>query len=671
MIVGLLLPLLVSSWDGEGHRIVARVAAYVVAKKTRRFIRDHLDPKAGSSTWADSVVNDLPWSADFHFSHTPYQACSTFDMARDCANQRCLVTAIANYTLRAGDVGLDAAERSEALKFLIHFVADAHQPLHTGFAVDAGGNLIHLLAPPTMSLHEAWDTLLIDAVKRSQDTDQSWYGVASSIISRLSADQNVVDSYRMLSGHEIVSETVLKHTCTAAYRDEDGIWIPRDGYSLSDQYISTRASIVFDQLTRAGVRLAHILDSAAATFYAAEQQREVEAHISSTQFASENPFSDLAIGVEFDPEELVFEVPDDCSDDEKSVVESSTTMAPPRLNNPSKKMKKKKKDTNLTYGIDLGSLVLIKRNRRFIVTYRQLVTSNDFIPSTVQPVYARLTSMKASDPPMMFLFDTCVLDVATMTAPLQPVLTMVFGKLAGKASQQVVSSYVEPPVPIATVRAAQEMESVVLGLMNQFGLLPPTVTDPGSFEEIRNAVWQPGNPTFVSQENRLIVIKVGKFAVVSHHHLFRDSANRRWIFNRFKVMTTVLDAVFTLFVDARIWDGPLTREVRNLIEAAPRKDLHNRLLKDIIERGCPILERLLVTSAAALAPGPEGDTVRAQMLAAFATKRHIERPESPDLHTMEYVLRSPEEEAQVLTRYGVRSIMRLEPHHFFGPTARP
>ena len=127
LIVGLLLPLLVSSWDGEGHRIVARVAAYVVAKKTRRFIRDHLDPKAGSSmrqfesalvkasTWADSVVNDLPWSADFHFSHTPYQACSTFDMARDCANQRCLVTAIANYTLRAGDVGLDAAERSEAV----------------------------------------------------------------------------------------------------------------------------------------------------------------------------------------------------------------------------------------------------------------------------------------------------------------------------------------------------------------------------------------------------------------------------------------------------------------------------------------------------------------------------------------------------------------------------
>jgi hypothetical protein len=41
------------------------------------------------------------------------------------------------------DTSLSAAERFDALKFVIHFVGDIHQPLHDE-ALDVGGNTINV-----------------------------------------------------------------------------------------------------------------------------------------------------------------------------------------------------------------------------------------------------------------------------------------------------------------------------------------------------------------------------------------------------------------------------------------------------------------------------------------------------------------------------------------------
>ncbi|CAF4239300.1 unnamed protein product, partial [Rotaria magnacalcarata] len=40
------------------------------------------------------------------------------------------------------DAQQDDIQRQEALKFIIHFIGDAHQPLHAGFQGDRGGNSI-------------------------------------------------------------------------------------------------------------------------------------------------------------------------------------------------------------------------------------------------------------------------------------------------------------------------------------------------------------------------------------------------------------------------------------------------------------------------------------------------------------------------------------------------
>ena len=55
----------------------------------------------------------------------------------------------------------DPARRLEALRFLVHIVADLHQPLHAGDGFDRGGNDLRVRfgkrREPT-NLHHVWDT---------------------------------------------------------------------------------------------------------------------------------------------------------------------------------------------------------------------------------------------------------------------------------------------------------------------------------------------------------------------------------------------------------------------------------------------------------------------------------------------------------------------------------
>ncbi len=57
------------------------------------------------------------------------------------------------------------AEQLEALKYVVHLVADVHQPLHAGFADDRGGNTYQLQAfGRGTNLHAVWDSQMLRSV---------------------------------------------------------------------------------------------------------------------------------------------------------------------------------------------------------------------------------------------------------------------------------------------------------------------------------------------------------------------------------------------------------------------------------------------------------------------------------------------------------------------------
>jgi hypothetical protein len=160
-----------SNHPGLGHITTAYIASHFVSNSTEAFFQDLLrnhstDYLGGVATWADTI-RYTKWghfTGIFHFidakDHPPHD-CSV-DLDRDCKDDGCVVTALANYTRRALDRQLPAFERAQAAKFVIHFVGDVHQPLHNE-DVARGGNGIHVLwQGAELNLHHVWDSSIAE-----------------------------------------------------------------------------------------------------------------------------------------------------------------------------------------------------------------------------------------------------------------------------------------------------------------------------------------------------------------------------------------------------------------------------------------------------------------------------------------------------------------------------
>ncbi len=145
----------VIGWGRDGHIIVADIAQSLLTNETTEFVRLHLPLEINGnmsnvSIWADNILyeNTEPnylnwrWSSPLHYVNTQDWSC-VYDRQNDCnwSNGReCVDGAIQNYTERLANTELDDIQLEEALKFIIHFIGDVHQPLHGGFASDLGGN---------------------------------------------------------------------------------------------------------------------------------------------------------------------------------------------------------------------------------------------------------------------------------------------------------------------------------------------------------------------------------------------------------------------------------------------------------------------------------------------------------------------------------------------------
>lgn len=152
------------AWGGYGHRVVASIADSQLGPAARRGVDALLALEPGAtlasvSTWADEQrgLETAPW----HFLNLPRNAACRYEPARDCPAGQCVVAAIETQTRRLASSAAPA-ERLEALKYVVHLLADVHQPLHVGWAEDRGGNRHQLQAfGRGTNLHALWDSGLL------------------------------------------------------------------------------------------------------------------------------------------------------------------------------------------------------------------------------------------------------------------------------------------------------------------------------------------------------------------------------------------------------------------------------------------------------------------------------------------------------------------------------
>ncbi len=191
LVLLLLLPLPAEAWNAAGHRLVAALAWQEMQPQTRErvsaLLRQHPDharwlkrqqephdPAYGvfqeASTWPDEIRSD-PRFHDADEPPTPLlpgfpnMLRQTHWHYRDEPGVRSEGEIDTRLEWLARELASGrAAGQVHALPWLLHLVADLHQPLHTGGRGDRGGNDFEIENPfnpkkPFMSLHAYWDDL--------------------------------------------------------------------------------------------------------------------------------------------------------------------------------------------------------------------------------------------------------------------------------------------------------------------------------------------------------------------------------------------------------------------------------------------------------------------------------------------------------------------------------
>lgn len=240
------------SWGAQGHQIIAMIASGDLNERARVAVRDLLGSPTlvDVSTWADEITRGpaYEWTKPLHYINVPRNA-TQVEHWRDCPNNLCVVAAIENYTGTLGNRSAPRRQRTEALKFLVHFVGDIHQPLHVSYADDRGGNNVPLrwFGEPDWNLHSVWDDGL---VKRCLGRDRT--AVIRRMRQRISEEQ-----FRLWQNSP--EPEAWANESLAITRRLYGE-LPARG-EAGREYCQQNSGTVEQRLAAAGVRLAALLNS--------------------------------------------------------------------------------------------------------------------------------------------------------------------------------------------------------------------------------------------------------------------------------------------------------------------------------------------------------------------------------------------------------------------------
>jgi hypothetical protein len=166
------------AWGAQGHRLVGRIAETRLTPAARaevdRLLAGEATPTlAAIAPWADELRAKDPGlgrrSARWHYINMGEDDCRYLP-ATQCPDGNCVVEALKAQTAILADRSRPDAERAQALKFVVHFMGDIHQPMHAGYGHDKGGNDLQVQYNGRgTNLHSLWDSGMLNTRKQDDD----------------------------------------------------------------------------------------------------------------------------------------------------------------------------------------------------------------------------------------------------------------------------------------------------------------------------------------------------------------------------------------------------------------------------------------------------------------------------------------------------------------------
>ncbi len=227
---------------GPGHRIGAAIADSYLTPEARASIADLLGSESiiDVAEWADRVrkLPEYKWSDTRHGARIADGA-ETFDLRRDCPNG-CAVSSIEELTAVLRDPTADRRKRVDALKFLVHFVVDLHQPLHVNTPGQSKSAPTVEYRSEKMSLHKLWDRMPV------LYTNETWEECARRLRAAITREQ-----FEEWASKTDPSDwaTESQQAAKIAYR------VPKNG-KPGEAYFNRCVPIADKRISMGGVRLA-------------------------------------------------------------------------------------------------------------------------------------------------------------------------------------------------------------------------------------------------------------------------------------------------------------------------------------------------------------------------------------------------------------------------------
>ncbi|KAL7271029.1 hypothetical protein RUND412_006244 [Rhizina undulata] len=260
----------VSAWGRLGHETVALLAQSYLLPGTIEKVQTLLNDTgttylANVALWADNYryTAEGAYTSGFHYidgtDGDPPESC-IIDYATDCPEVGGCITA------RLADESLQVESRAEALRFIIHFLGDITQPLHTE-ALGAGGNSIKVTYhDKSTNLHAAWDTSIPnEIVNTTSPTLLDSLGWANIISAKLNHGPFRSESEKWLSHHRLDGNHTAE-TAAAAWAQASNELVCEyalregaeavNGTEIGDGYYREVRGAVEESIAIGGVRLA-------------------------------------------------------------------------------------------------------------------------------------------------------------------------------------------------------------------------------------------------------------------------------------------------------------------------------------------------------------------------------------------------------------------------------
>lgn len=244
----LALLLVLVSWGRTGHRLVGLIAARHLTPQAQAGVKELLGHSslADVSTWADEVVATPEYqsSAPWHYIDLPLGL--TFGQfsqtIRELPNNN-LYRALQGAEQILASPSSSKTQRIRSLNFIVHFVGDAHQPMHVSRGEDRGGNTIQVPFNGGSNLHKLWDSDLIEHQGLSEEKMVTLYDTATpEQISKWQHDPLMLwlwESYQI--------STILYQEAA-------------DGPAADSDYYKAHIPVVEHRVEQAGIRLAGVLN---------------------------------------------------------------------------------------------------------------------------------------------------------------------------------------------------------------------------------------------------------------------------------------------------------------------------------------------------------------------------------------------------------------------------